>query len=195
VVGVRVTVRTDHASLAWLRNFKAPEGQLARWLERLAEFDIDLIYRKGSAAANADGLSRRPCPPDCSYCNKRQEKDNKALVNVILADQEWDWSKEQEADDILKIVKGWVVSEAKTPWEDVSSETPALKSFWAQYETLKAVGGILVRKFFLPFGNTVDQIVVPTHLIASVIKIVHEEGHFGRKRTQEAISSRFYCFK
>ena len=25
-------LRTDHGSLTWLRNFKEPEGQLARWL-------------------------------------------------------------------------------------------------------------------------------------------------------------------
>ena len=31
----RFTLRTDHASLTWLANFKEPIGQLARWLEQL----------------------------------------------------------------------------------------------------------------------------------------------------------------
>eukprot|EP00731_Ephydatia_muelleri_P023275 Em0015g858a len=29
------TLRTDHSSIAWIQNFKEPEGQLAHWLERL----------------------------------------------------------------------------------------------------------------------------------------------------------------
>ncbi|KRX11817.1 Retrovirus-related Pol polyprotein from transposon, partial [Trichinella nelsoni] len=37
LVGQRFTVRTDHDSLTWLRNFKEPEGQIARWLEHLQE--------------------------------------------------------------------------------------------------------------------------------------------------------------
>ncbi|GBM32430.1 Retrovirus-related Pol polyprotein from transposon 297 [Araneus ventricosus] len=30
-------LRTDHASLRWLLNFKEPEGQIARWIQRLQE--------------------------------------------------------------------------------------------------------------------------------------------------------------
>ena len=35
LLGRQFTLRTDHGSLVWVRNFKEPEGQLARWLERL----------------------------------------------------------------------------------------------------------------------------------------------------------------
>ena len=33
-------LRTDHNALVWLMNFKEPEGQVARWLETLAEYDF-----------------------------------------------------------------------------------------------------------------------------------------------------------
>ena len=33
IYGTKVTVRSDHGSLRWLRNFKQHEDQLARWLE------------------------------------------------------------------------------------------------------------------------------------------------------------------
>ncbi|KAL5505863.1 hypothetical protein EMCRGX_G007400 [Ephydatia muelleri] len=42
-------------------NFKEPEGQLARWLERLEEYDFSVIHRRGSQHSNADALSRGPC--------------------------------------------------------------------------------------------------------------------------------------
>ena len=50
-----------HGSLVWVRNFKEPEGQLARWLERLEEYDFTVNHRRGSQHSNADALSRGPC--------------------------------------------------------------------------------------------------------------------------------------
>lgn len=35
-------MRTDHASLAWIRNFKNPEGMLARWLSIVDMYDFEL---------------------------------------------------------------------------------------------------------------------------------------------------------
>ena len=34
LLGNHFTLRTDHGFLCWLQNFKEPEGQLARWLEK-----------------------------------------------------------------------------------------------------------------------------------------------------------------
>ena len=59
--GGHFTLRTDHSSLRWLLNFKEPEGQLARWMEVLGEYDFTIIHRPGKKHGNADGLSRRPC--------------------------------------------------------------------------------------------------------------------------------------
>ena len=50
----KFTLRTDHGSLTWLRNFKEPDGQLARWLERLQELDFEIVHRRGSTHTNAD---------------------------------------------------------------------------------------------------------------------------------------------
>ena len=61
LLGRHFKLRTDHGSLTWLQQFKNPEGQLARWLERLQEFDFDIVHRKGSQHTNADSLSRLPC--------------------------------------------------------------------------------------------------------------------------------------
>ena len=61
LTGRKFILRTDHASLRWLKSFKEPEGQLARWLEVLDTFDFDLQHRPGIKHANADALSRGPC--------------------------------------------------------------------------------------------------------------------------------------
>ena len=59
-LGRKFRLRTDHHSLVWLMSFKEPQGQVARWLERLQEYDYEIQDRPGRLHDNADGLSRRP---------------------------------------------------------------------------------------------------------------------------------------
>jgi len=83
-------VRTDHNSLIWLMRFKNLEGQLARWLEAISQFDFRIVHRPGKNHRNADGLSRiatDECPyyeagqdvntlpcGGCNYCSKMHEQ-------------------------------------------------------------------------------------------------------------------------
>ena len=60
LLGKRFIVRTDHSSLLWLLNFKHPQGQLARWLEELSQYDMQVQHRPGKLHSNADALSRIP---------------------------------------------------------------------------------------------------------------------------------------
>ncbi len=104
LLGRKFIVRTDHHSLIWLMQFKHPEGQLARWLEELSQFDMVIEHRPGSKHTNADGLSRIPVPesaciqgritPDslpcggCTYCERAYQR----------------WSTfEEEVDDTIPL--------------------------------------------------------------------------------------------
>ena len=60
LLGRRFTLRTDHNRLVWFMRFKYIEGQLARWLEELAQFDMEIIHRPGKLHGNSDGMSRIP---------------------------------------------------------------------------------------------------------------------------------------
>ena len=68
LLGRQFLVRTDHNSLRWLLNFKEPDGQLARWLEELSQYDMVVKHRPGRKHENADALSRMPQDEslDCS---------------------------------------------------------------------------------------------------------------------------------
>ena len=70
--GRKFILRTDHASLKWLVNFREPEGMLARWLSVLSSYDFETQHCKGALHSNADGLSRQPprkCKRgDCEDC-------------------------------------------------------------------------------------------------------------------------------
>ena len=51
-------VHTDHAALRWLLSIQDPSGRLMRWRLRLAEFDFQIMYKKGKLNTQADALSR-----------------------------------------------------------------------------------------------------------------------------------------
>lgn len=67
--GREFTVRTDHASLSWLLRTPQPQGQVARWIATLSEYNFRLEYRKGRKHNNADGLSRQLCA-NCRQCER-----------------------------------------------------------------------------------------------------------------------------
>ena len=60
LLGRHFILRTDHNSLTWLLSFKNIEGQLARWIEELSQYNITIQHRSGIKHSNADGLSRIP---------------------------------------------------------------------------------------------------------------------------------------
>lgn len=68
LLGRKFLLRTDHGCLVWLMRFKNPEGQLARWLEELSQYDFEILHRPGKKHQNADGLSRIPIPEDMCDC-------------------------------------------------------------------------------------------------------------------------------
>ena len=61
LLGRRFKIRTDHKALTWLKSFREPEGQMARWQLQLAEYDFSIEHREGRKHSNADALSRMPC--------------------------------------------------------------------------------------------------------------------------------------
>ncbi|CAG2216203.1 unnamed protein product [Mytilus edulis] len=88
LVGRKFLLRSDHASLRWLFNFKDPQGQLARWLETLSQYNFDIQHRPGVKHQNADSLSRREY--DLSLCDHiKQGVRSPECKNCISMDADW----------------------------------------------------------------------------------------------------------
>ncbi|KRX54278.1 Retrovirus-related Pol polyprotein from transposon 17.6 [Trichinella sp. T9] len=97
------TARTDHNALRWLRNFREPEGQVARWLERLAEYEFEVVHRSRQQHRNADALSRRVCK-QCGVINPTADAQVAAMtLGPTGRIQEW-----QYADPELRQIREWV---------------------------------------------------------------------------------------
>jgi hypothetical protein len=56
--GQRIKVVSDHKPLVWVMNVKDPESRLLRWRIQLAEYDYEIVHKRGALNTNADILSR-----------------------------------------------------------------------------------------------------------------------------------------
>ncbi|GFV74441.1 retrovirus-related Pol polyprotein from transposon 297 [Trichonephila clavipes] len=201
--GQKFLLRTDHASLTWLMNFRNTEGQVARWIQRLNEYYFDIRHRKGSSHGNADALSRRPCPENCRHCSRVETKYDYAIrqITTSTATPPDPWSDEkvredQMADpDIKPLIEFMESSSNKPSWQDISAYSPTTKQYWALWNSLHLRNGVLYRKFESEDGKTFRwQLVLPRSRIPDVLKELHGSptgGHFGVMKTLHRVRERF----
>ncbi|XP_058879681.1 uncharacterized protein LOC131737088 [Acipenser ruthenus] len=215
--GRHFLLRTDHASLQWLVNFKEPQGQLARWLEQLQEFDFTIQHRAGEKHSNADAMSRRPClPDDCAYCLKREQQTeeqegSKELYHVgaraegvgqtrecgeIRVVPATEWRAQQERDQDLAPVFQWLAENRRPVWEDVAAHSEVTKALWSQWDGVALREGVLQRRWVTPTsGETRWQLVVPEALKSEILRAVHGTpgvGHFGVNKTLQRLRQSYY---
>eukprot|EP00731_Ephydatia_muelleri_P029956 Em0021g479a len=191
-------VRTDHHALQWLRSFKEPEGQVARWLEHLEEYEFTVQHRPGKKHGNADPLSRYPCH-QCS---------NQPVGVHATTDQRgsnvggWalQWSKQeviqfQTDDPDIGQMKRWMKGLLQTCPHNASK---VLKSLWSQKTNLVLVDDVLYRSWKDVAGkglNNCLQMVVPHVLVPSILAELHDAptgGHLGVAKVLEKAQQRFY---
>ena len=139
--------RTDHQSLKWLRSFKEPEGQVARWLEDLAEYDLEVVHRPGRQHMNADGLSRQHCHQCGQQCSAAvtatsQQQEAEAVENWLPS-----WEPEELRKQQGDINEAFI-STHEGAWSDSVplAESQVFQSLWAQRQQLTVVDGLLYRK-------------------------------------------------
>ncbi|BHF73008.1 hypothetical protein SprV_0401608100 [Sparganum proliferum] len=181
-------VRTDQSALTWLRNFKNPEGQVARWQEKLAEYDFECVFRPGRQHGNADALSRKPHRPhgECPSCT-----DIAISAIALQSDQCLLWAAAQRDDPHICPIYDRKVSNArplsKAELAGHSYETRCLHSLW---DKLFIENGVL---FYRDNEQYPKRVVLPLSMVDDVVERMHAElGHSGTHKTEWALRRRYY---
>jgi len=196
--GRKFLLRTDHNSLCWLHNFKEPEGQVARWLETMAEFQYEVIHRPGKQHSNADSLSRG----QCRQCGLEIELESDEMFPVCEISLLPAWTNQevadfQRADGDLEQVITWLQS-GSVPQQCPKESTWRLQSLWTQCKNLLLKDGILYRQWEdIPGGGQdryLQLVIPPTHIPGIMVGLhdSHIGGHMGVRKTWEKIRRRFY---
>ena len=217
--GVNFTVRTDHGALSWLMKFKNPEGQIARWLQLLSTYNLEIKHRAGKQHGNADGLSRRSCDA-CNYCDKQElkeaaetERDVEAEPQTVSKLSESDnvpetWLKRkpmselaetQRNDPVLaEFIKLKETFAERPKWGEVSHLCPEVKAYWSLWDLLLIHRNVLYYKH-IDLDNEIKlMFVVPQILKREILMMLHSDpcsGHLGINRTLARIRSRFFWDK
>ena len=94
LLGQKFLLRTDHGSIRWIFEFKNPVGQVARWLEVLAQYDFEIQHRPGRKHQNADSLSRK--------YEKKDTQDNDNCSGYNITNEGWEDFLD-EADNVVDL--------------------------------------------------------------------------------------------
>ena len=182
----KFTLQTDHNSLKWLHSFKQPEGQVAQWLEKLAEFSFNIEHRPGRKHSNADALSRvlpvfsAQLTSGTLYgftmSNLRDFQLHYGTISPVLTTKAE--NSEPSEDSIAQY----------------SIETRRLFQMWDQ---LVVEEGVLLCLFVSTTGTdpTVKQLVVPKCLHQSILENINEGatgGHLGQAKALGKLKMQFY---
>ena len=87
LIGKHFILHTDHGSLTWLRNFREPKGEMARWLEHLQEFDFTIFHQQEKKHTNTDALSCLPCR---QYGRGSHSSEVKITAASLLVGKGWE---------------------------------------------------------------------------------------------------------
>ena len=201
LLGRPFLIRTDHGSLTWLSNFKEPEGQLARWLECLQEFDFTISHRPGQKHQNADCLSR----PPCSQCGREDHSTDpggtvEALepqVAVILADKSnKEFQQGQRHDGPIGLLLSAVEKGERPTTDEVRGQGPEAQRLAQLWDKLLVEEGVLKRQYEDTQSHSVRlQLVVPHSMRKQVLHELHAGalgGHLGEEKTLLKVKERFY---
>ncbi|CAC5376181.1 unnamed protein product [Mytilus coruscus] len=102
---------------------------------------------------------------------------------------------QQQDDTIAIILKLKSENQPKPKWEDISLESKQFKTYWAQWDRLRVINGLLYREWVSNVHGNVKQSILPLCWHDQVLKMLHDDpvaGHFGIHRTLARVSSRFY---
>ena len=219
--GRNFILRTDHASLRWLKNFQDVEGMLARWLTVLDMYSFEIVHRAGAKHVNADSLSRIPCRQckreDCPtsdtskvaavHTRSRKVNQSEEDSSIQASEQSFEeWCQnyaveelkelQQEDPAIAKMMVLLARHRQKPPWAIISTESKDLKAMWSQWNSLVVVDDLLYRDW-APSERMpkIRQLVTPWPLRKKIMKFVHNKklaGHLGVTKTLHNVRQRFY---
>ena len=225
LLGRKFMIRTDHNSLAWLMRFRGIQGQLARWIEELSQFDMRILHRQGRKHSNADALSRIPDllePCDC-YRAGTDLKNLKCGGCPYCTRAHHQWSRfDEEVDDVVPLsFRTPTVDQIVTAQRDdanlehllkflesgkepteyflmlASAET---KAYWLNKEQFILRDGVLLYRYVSddPFEPKTYKLVVPESLRQDILELAHDvptSGHLGITKTLTKLKRNFFWYK
>lgn len=158
-------------------------GQVARWIDQLAEYDFEIVHRPGKQHANADAVSRYP-----------------HKISSVSIDEQWlspslkkDFPKQQEKDLTISVLIDWVKKIDRPSAEQLEGASRVIRYYWARYDELTLQDDIL--GIWHAFDEGPDRrfcAIIPKASRKEILEMAHNSaagGHFGIQKTRKTSST------
>ena len=211
--GQDFTIRTDHASLRFIKTMKELPSQFHRWVMALEEYTYTIEIRRGVLHGNADGLSRMPClGKKCicvgvdelertGDCSDRNEAD--AVISSIRFQPKYTMAEMAAAQStdphLAALYRAKVVEKQRPVWNAISGESPAAKAYVAEWKRIEVHDNVMYRRWENDDGTQQRlQLLLPFRYQRELCRSYHDtsnKAHLGRRRCYTAIQLRFFWHK
>lgn len=183
LVGQQFVVVTDCSAVASLTSPTAT-GQIARWMDRIAEFTFTVKHRPGTGMAHVDALSRAPTEHEAEDdvdSELAEAVPAMSLVCAVSLEEKVGLTQVADADlkQLMEILQ-------KKPGERTSKETSGVQGYVLRK-------GMLYRKLSDHSGVERYCFVVPKGFRKYVCVVMHDHaGHFGIEKTLQLLRERYW---
>ncbi len=186
-------LRTDHSALTYLQNNRSNSSLLERWqtkidnftfslLERMPEYNFEIVHRQGKRHGNADALSRKPQI-------KAEESSVNSVDNMVSDFVEY----QQGNQEIVKIIDA-IRLERKPTEDEIRTWSKSSQKLVRRWNCLFLRNNLLMLTRF-EVDNCPDVIVVPPEKIGDICYLFHASpggAHMGITATQRKLENRFW---
>ena len=210
--GQNFIIRTDHASLRYIKTIKDLPAQFHRWVMTMEEYTYEVQVRKGNLHANADAMSRLPCGKVC-ICQGvadletteglMDSGEEQAVINMIKFQPRYTPEEMRHAQstdpDIKLLYTAKVINDKRPPWNDISGASPATKAYFSDWLRIEAKDRILYRRWENDDGSVERlQLIVPFKYQRELCRKYHDTSnmaHMGKRRCYAAIMRQYFWYK
>lgn len=93
------------------------------------------------------------------------------------------------------MLRHWLEQGRRPSKETILQESPAVKTYWTQFDSLFLQDGVITRRWHKVDGSLALLPVIPRCLVSEILASLHDSptgGHLGRNKTLKKVESRFY---
>ena len=211
--GTEFVIRTDHASLRYIKTVKELPSQFHRWVMMMEEYTYEVEVRKGILHANADGMSRMPCEGKVCICTGVAELEStvgmqdsgeaEAVINMLRFKPVYTVEEMQASQsndpDIKPLYTAKLGDGIRPTWNKVSGESPAAKAYMGEWRRIEVHDKLLYRRWENDDGDKTHlQLLVPLKYQRELCRQFHDKSsmaHMGRRRCYAAIQMKYFWYK
>lgn len=195
----RFILYTDHHSLQFVLKQKLPTGRVIRWLDTLADYDMDIRYIQGPKNVVADCLSRKDidlleavAPYEVSVPERISAVE--LLTNAVAFTRHEISYDETTVEQLKREYIG--DSEFHGPFTALTSDKDIPPEIKSKYAKFVIIGGLLYfsittkdeLRLCIPLGSTRNAVLELAHDTAAA-------GHRGFEKTYDLIARDYYWRK